>query len=172
MALINDPTLIFLDEPTSGLDVQSSRMIREILQEFPKEDKSIFLTTHNMDDANRLCDRVAIINHGKIVAIDRPSKLKNIIKRLKSVEISFDKNITTKSLSEISHITEVRKEGDKFIITSDDINGFIKMFGEELINAYCRRFFTMAMVPFLVHISITSNCLWCNTDKKGNNRTS
>jgi ABC-2 type transport system ATP-binding protein len=125
MALINDPTLIFLDEPTSGLDVQSSHIIREILQEFPKENKSIFLTTHNMDEANRLCDRVAIINHGKIVAIDRPSKLKNIIKQLKSVEISFDKNISTQSLSEISYISEIRKEGDKFLITSDDINGLI-----------------------------------------------
>jgi ABC-2 type transport system ATP-binding protein len=125
MALINDPVLIFLDEPTSGLDVQSSHMIREILQEFPKEGKSIFLTTHNMDEANRLCDRVAIINHGKIVAIDRPSKLKNIIKRLKSVEISFDKTISTESLSKISHVSEVRKEGDKFIISSDDVNGLI-----------------------------------------------
>jgi ABC-2 type transport system ATP-binding protein len=79
MALINDPVLIFLDEPTSGLDVQSSHMIREILQEFSKEGKSIFLTTHNMDEANRLCDRVAIINHGKIAAIDRPANLKPLL---------------------------------------------------------------------------------------------
>lgn len=125
MALINDPVLIFLDEPTSGLDVQSSHLIREILQEFSKEGKSIFLTTHNMDEANRLCDRVAIINHGKIAAIDRPAKLKNIIKRLNSVEISFDKTISTDSLSEISHVSEVRKEGDKFVISTDNVNGFL-----------------------------------------------
>jgi ABC-2 type transport system ATP-binding protein len=125
MALINDPVLIFLDEPTSGLDVQSSHMIREILQEFSKEGKSIFLTTHNMDEANRLCERVAIINHGKIAAIDRPSKLKNIIKRLNSVEISFDKTINIESLSEISHIREVSKEGDKFVISTDNVNGLI-----------------------------------------------
>lgn len=125
MALINDPVLVFLDEPTSGLDVQSSHLIREILQEFPKEGKSIFLTTHNMDEANRLCDRVAIINHGKIVAIDRPERLKKIIKRLNSVEISFDKTISTESLSEISHVSEVRKEGDKFIILTDNADGLI-----------------------------------------------
>jgi ABC-2 type transport system ATP-binding protein len=125
-ALINDPILIFLDEPTSGLDVQSSHMIRKILHEFPQEGKSIFLTTHNMDEANRLCDRVAIINHGKIAAIDRPAKLKNIIKRLNSVEISFDKIISTDSLSEISYINKVSKEGDKFIITTDNVNGLIK----------------------------------------------
>lgn len=126
MALINDPILVFLDEPTSGLDVQSSQMIREILQEFSKEGKTIFLTTHNMDEANRLCDRVAIINHGKIAAIDRPSKLKNIIKQLNSVEISFDKTISIGSLSEISHISEIRKEGDKFIISTDNVNGLLK----------------------------------------------
>lgn len=125
MALINDPVLVFLDEPTSGLDVQSSHLIREILQEFPKEGKSIFLTTHNMEEANRLCDRVAIINHGKIVAIDRPEKLKNIIKRLNSVEISFDKTISTESLLEISHVSEIKKEGDKFIILTDNANGLI-----------------------------------------------
>jgi ABC-2 type transport system ATP-binding protein len=125
MALINDPVLIFLDEPTSSLDVQSSHTIREILQEFSKEGKSIFLTTHNMDEANRLCDRVAIINHGKIAAIDRPAKLKNIIKRLNSVEISFDKTISTDSLSEIFHVSEVRKEGDKFVISTDNVNGLI-----------------------------------------------
>jgi len=125
MALINDPVLIFLDEPTSGLDVQSSQMIREILQEFSKEGKSIFLTTHNMDEANRLCDRVAIINHGKIAAIDRPAKLKTIIKRLNSVEISFDKTISIESLSEIFYISDVRKEGDKFLISTENVNGLI-----------------------------------------------
>ena len=125
MALINDPVLIFLDEPTSGLDVQSSQMIRGILQEFSKEGKSIFLTTHNMDEANRLCDRVAIISHGKIAAIDRPAKLKTIIKRLNSVEISFDKTINIESVSEISYISEVRKEGDKFVISTENVNGLI-----------------------------------------------
>jgi ABC-2 type transport system ATP-binding protein len=125
MALVNNPDLIFLDEPTSGLDVQSSHMIREILQEFPEEGKSIFLTTHNMDEANRLCDRVAIINHGKIAAIDRPAKLKDIIKRLNSVEISFDKAVSTEGLSEISDVSEVRKEGDKFVISTDDVNGLL-----------------------------------------------
>jgi ABC-2 type transport system ATP-binding protein len=130
MALINDPVLIFLDEPTSGLDVQSSHMIREILQEFSKEGKSIFLTTHNMDEANRLCDRVAIINHGKIKAIDRPEKLKSIIKRLNSVEISFDKTISIERLSEIYHISKVSKEGDKFIIITDNVNVLINSLTE------------------------------------------
>jgi len=127
MALVNDPQIIFLDEPTSGLDVQSSLLIRDILQEFPDQNKTIFLTTHNMDEANHLCDRVAIINKGQIAAIDRPEKLKNMIKELKSIEVSFDKNVNIKKLSEISSINQIKKQGDRFIIETDNIN--------ELINA-------------------------------------
>lgn len=126
MALINDPVLIFLDEPTSGLDVQSCRMIRELLLEFPEKGKTIFLTTHNMDEANHLCDRVAIINHGKIAAIDRPTTLKNTIKKLNSVEISFDITIKAENLIEIPHITDIRKEGDKFILSTDNVDSLIR----------------------------------------------
>ncbi len=125
MALVNDPLLIFLDEPTSGLDVQSTHLIRDILQEFPEQGKTIFLTTHNMDEANNLCDRVAIINKGQIAAIDRPEKLKNMIKKLKSIEISFDKALNTKNLSELPHITQIRKKGDKFIVFTDNVDGLI-----------------------------------------------
>lgn len=125
MALVNDPQIIFLDEPTSGLDVHSSLLIRDILQEFPDHNKTIFLTTHNMDEANYLCDRVAIINKGKIAAIDRPGNLKNTIKKLKSIEVSFDKTVNIQKLSTIPNINEVRKEGDKFIIGTDNINDLI-----------------------------------------------
>ncbi|WP_337971731.1 ABC transporter ATP-binding protein [Methanobacterium petrolearium] len=110
MALVNDPILVFLDEPTSGLDVASRQLIREILQKFPDQGKTIFLTTHNMNEANHLCDRVAIINQGKIAAIDRPEKLKKTVKKLKSVEVSFDRTVDIQSLSEISHIKELKKK--------------------------------------------------------------
>ena len=112
MALINDPTILFLDEPTSGLDVQSRRLIKDILQELSNEGKTIFLTTHDMDEANQLCERVAIINRGRIATIDRPEILKNRIKKLNSVEISFDRTINIHELSEISGAAEVKVEGD------------------------------------------------------------
>lgn len=125
MALVNDPQIVFLDEPTSGLDVQSSLLIRDILQDFPDQNKTIFLTTHNMDEANHLCDRVAIINNGKITAIDRPGNLKNMIKKLKSIEVSFNKTANIKKLSTIPNVNEIRREGDKFIIGTDNINDLI-----------------------------------------------
>nr|QNO49799.1 glucose import ATP-binding protein GlcV [Methanosarcinales archaeon ANME-2c ERB4] len=77
MSLMNDPEILFLDEPTSGLDVQSARLIRDTVLDLHKVGKTIFLTTHYMEEANQLCDKIAIINHGKIAAIDAPEKLKN-----------------------------------------------------------------------------------------------
>ncbi|WXG39748.1 MAG: ATP-binding cassette domain-containing protein [Candidatus Freyarchaeum deiterrae] len=114
MALIHSPPLLFLDEPTSALDVQSTRLIRDMLRELNENDTSIFLTTHNMEEANLLCDRVAIINHGKIAAIDSPEKLKSRIGGLNSVEVSFTSSPKLERLAEITNVREVKKFGDKF----------------------------------------------------------
>ena len=78
MAMLPDPELLFLDEPTSGLDVMSARLIKRIIREEQKNGKTIFMNTHNMQDGNELCNRVAIINHGKLIAIDTPEKIKEI----------------------------------------------------------------------------------------------
>jgi len=75
LALINEPELIFLDEPTAGLDPQSRRAIWEWIDLARKKDKTVFLTTHYIEEAERLCDRVAIIDHGQIIALDTPKHL-------------------------------------------------------------------------------------------------
>jgi len=74
-ALASDPDVLFFDEPTTGLDPQSRRQLWEILSSFRSEGKTVLLTTHYMDEAERLCDRVAIIDHGKIIALDTPARL-------------------------------------------------------------------------------------------------
>lgn len=125
MALISDSVLLFLDEPTGGLDVQSTHLIKEILRDFANNGKTIFLTTHNMEEANQLCERVAIINKGQIAVIDRPEMLKNRIKKLNSVEISFDKTIKVENLSGIPNIAEIKREGDKLRIYTKNINDLI-----------------------------------------------
>ena len=86
-ALLNDPETLFLDEPTIGLDPASARTIREVIKRLSREGKTIFLTTHNMEEADFLCDRIAIINRGKIVAIDTPRELKEKIRDKNIVEI-------------------------------------------------------------------------------------
>ena len=113
MSLMNDPEILFLDEPTSGLDVMSARLIKDMLLELNKEGKTIFLTTHYMEEANQLCSRVAIINHGKIAAIDAPEKLKMRIGGLEWVEVSFDMPVDASDFSDLSGVIDVRMSGDK-----------------------------------------------------------
>src|SRR5436853_7361448 len=75
LALINDPELVFLDELTTGLDPQARRAIWDLVRSIRQRGKTVFLTTHLMDEAERLCDRVAIIEHGRIADIGRPEEL-------------------------------------------------------------------------------------------------
>lgn len=114
MAMIHEPELLFLDEPTSGLDVQSARLIRDLIRELNQKGVTVFLTTHNIEEANQMCDRVAIINSGEIAAIDRPENLRNTIQSSQSVEVAFDKQISDwVSLQAMENVNEVRREGDK-----------------------------------------------------------
>ena len=75
LALINDPEVLFLDEPTAGLDPQSRRAIWGWIDLARKKGKTVFLTTHYIEEAERLCDRVAIVDHGRIIALDAPKRL-------------------------------------------------------------------------------------------------
>ncbi|MDG6256654.1 MAG: ATP-binding cassette domain-containing protein [Methanomicrobiaceae archaeon] len=120
MALLHEPELLFLDEPTSGLDVQSTRMILSMLRALNMDRTTIFLTTHNMAEANRLCDRVGIIRGGRIVAIDAPEKLKSATDRLHRIEVSFDGEIPAGDLASLDGIAGAERTGDKWQITADN----------------------------------------------------
>ena len=74
-ALVGDPDLLFLDEPTTGLDPQSRRQLWDLIEGFKSEGGTTVLTTHYMDEAERLCDRVAIVDHGKVIALGTPREL-------------------------------------------------------------------------------------------------
>lgn len=127
MALINKSSILFLDEPTTGLDVQSALTIRELIRKLNREGLTVFLTTHNMEEASQMCDRVAIINYGRIAAIDTPEKLKRTTEGLQSVEIAFE--TATQSvladLKDFSGVNEVSKQGDKFKLYTDDPSGVL-----------------------------------------------
>lgn len=112
MALISSPKLLFLDEPTSGLDVASVRLIRDIIVDFNKQGTTILLTTHNIEEASQLCDRVAIMNHGRIVAIDRPENLKQVIQSTSSIEVAFDKPVEPEAIA-LPGVISVKKVGDR-----------------------------------------------------------
>jgi ABC-2 type transport system ATP-binding protein len=122
MALINDSKILYLDEPTSGLDVKSVRNIRRLIRELNQEGLTVFLTTHNIEEASQMCDRIAIINRGKIAAIDTPEKIRNAIKSNQAVEISLKNPIpgVQKVFENISSVSEVEKRGDKIKLITDD----------------------------------------------------
>src|SRR5439155_23486212 len=74
-ALVGDPELLFLDEPTTGLDPQSRRQLWDILRGLKAQGRTILLTTHYMDEAEKLCERVAVVDHGKVIALGTPAQL-------------------------------------------------------------------------------------------------
>ena len=122
MALINQPRVLFMDEPTTGLDVQSVLTIREMVRDLNREGITVFLTTHNLVEANILCDRVAIINHGRIVATDTPENLKRAARRVQAVEVSFDR-VTPEiegDVASLAGINEASRQGDKLRLLTDD----------------------------------------------------
>jgi ABC-2 type transport system ATP-binding protein len=119
MALVSEPRVLFLDEPTSGLDVESQLLIKDMIREFNESGTTVFLTTHNMEEANQLCDRIAIINHGRIAAIDTPEKLRMQSSGLNSVEVSFEKPVIVEELTKIESVREVKKTGDKMRLYTD-----------------------------------------------------
>ncbi|MCW4046508.1 MAG: ABC transporter ATP-binding protein [Candidatus Bathyarchaeota archaeon] len=91
LALIHDPQIAFLDEPTVAMDPQSRHAVWDFIKELKKEDKTIILTTHYMEEAEELCDRVGIIDHGKLIALGTPQELisKNKVKNLEEVFIAL-----------------------------------------------------------------------------------
>jgi ABC-2 type transport system ATP-binding protein len=89
-ALVGDPELLFLDEPTTGLDPQARRQLWDLIEEFKRAGRTILLTTHYMDEAERLCERVAIMDHGKIIALGSPRELVASIGVEHIVELAID----------------------------------------------------------------------------------
>ncbi len=127
MALIHNPQLLFLDEPTSGLDVVSSRLIREMIAKFNREGVTIFLTTHNIQEADELCDRIAVIDHGLIATIDSPENLKKEFQSMQTIEIVFNPQIKSEDdLKKIEYVNKVQKIGDKFKLYTDNPDELIR----------------------------------------------
>src|ERR1700685_2998793 len=88
LALINDPQLVFLDEPTTGLDPQVRVEIHNLLEELKNEHRTILMTTHYIEEAERLCDRVAIVDEGRIIALDTPAQLQQQSKNASSIVVT------------------------------------------------------------------------------------
>src|SRR5215471_773877 len=89
-ALVGDPQLLFLDEPTTGLDPQSRRQLWDVIRSFREQRRTVLLTTHYMDEAERLCDRVAIVDQGRVIALGTPRELISTLGGEHVIEITFE----------------------------------------------------------------------------------
>jgi len=120
LALVNDPALIFLDEPTTGLDPQSRRQIWTIVTDLQQRGKTVMLTTHYMEEAQTLCDRVAVMDAGKIIALDSPQDL--IEAHFETTAIEFeDRNGSTMALLEgLPGVKSAKRDGGLVTLYSLD----------------------------------------------------
>ncbi|MGQ9747563.1 MAG: ABC transporter ATP-binding protein [Candidatus Caldatribacteriaceae bacterium] len=121
LALVGKGEVIFLDEPTSGLDPQSRLNLWEAILALRKEGKTVFLTTHYLDEAEKLCNRVAIIDQGKIIALGSPRELIAEHFTEKAVEIPLSEVREVESLSQISHVTRVSMDEEKVTLYTRDV---------------------------------------------------
>ena len=116
LALVNDPDLVFLDELTTGLDPQARRAMWDLVQGIRERGKTVFLTTHYMEEAERLCDRVAIIDHGRIVALDTPENLIHSLGAENRVIFGTDGAFDVEVLRQVPGVTRVEQIGERVII--------------------------------------------------------
>jgi len=116
LALINDPELVFLDELTTGLDPQARRAIWDLVRGIRGRGKTVFLTTHLMEEAERLCDRVAIIEHGRIIDIDTPQSLVNRHCPERTVVLATDDMSAADRFRTIPRVDAVTCSGSQFTI--------------------------------------------------------
>ena len=124
-AIIHRPKVLLLDEPKSGLDVQSRRLVIETIHQMNEQGSTIFLTTHNIEEANTLCQTVCIINKGKIVAQDSPERLRKMFDTTQSVEVSFDRPVT-RDLFTTEGILRAEPCGDKWRLYTDNPDRVLK----------------------------------------------
>ena len=136
LALINDPELVFLDELTTGLDPQSRRAIWELVRGIRERGKTVFLTTHLMEEAERLCDRVAIMEHGRIIDIDTPLRLVARHCPERTVVLSTSEAGAEEQFEKISGVDSVDCAGEEITIRGegDLVTEVIQCLGENRIH--------------------------------------
>lgn len=133
-AMIHEPPILFLDEPTEGLDVQSRRLIVDLVKKLNAKGSTIMLTTHNIEEASRLCQRVCIVNKGRIVCIEAPEWLRRTYEKGQTVEVAFDRKVDLAAIS-IPHVTKIEAAGDKWRFSTEDPDaamGGIMRFRQEM----------------------------------------
>ncbi len=121
LALVNEPRVLFLDEPTAGLDPQVRREMYDIIEELKREGKTILLTTHYIEEAERLCDRVAVIDQGKLIALGTPRELKQRSAGTTRIEVRLVKPESDGALQNLDGVADCRESEGTYVLHSTSV---------------------------------------------------
>ncbi len=123
-ALVGDPELLFLDEPTTGLDPQSRRQLWDVIRAIKERGRTVIVTTHYMDEAERLCDRVAVIDQGKVIALGTPAELIAQVGGEHVIDLDIDPasgaRPSAADLAALPTVNSVREDGDRITLTAGE----------------------------------------------------
>ncbi len=141
LAIVGDPQILFLDEPTTGLDPQSRRQLWEIIHAFRKSGRTVMITTHYMDEAERLCDRVAVVDQGKVIALGSPKELISRLggEHVVDFAVSGGAPFAGEELKQVTSVNSVRHDAGTFSLSVSEphlaipsLLSFLKLRGCEL----------------------------------------
>ncbi|MRH41361.1 ATP-binding cassette domain-containing protein [Aquibacillus halophilus] len=121
LALIHDPKIVFLDEPTTGLDPQARRTLWGIIENLKARGKTIVLSTHYMDEAHVLCDRIGIMDQGELIALDTPAALVKNLQSDSAIEFSLLHNEDVSFLDSLQAVKQVSNQNDRYVLYTDSI---------------------------------------------------
>jgi ABC-2 type transport system ATP-binding protein len=121
LALVNDPDMVFLDEPTTGLDPQARRGMWEIIGSLRRAGKTVLMTTHYMEEAEQLCDRVAVMDHGQIIALDTPEALINVHFCESAIEFVAQGELPREALFALPGVTQALFENGRPTLYTEDV---------------------------------------------------
>jgi ABC-2 type transport system ATP-binding protein len=121
-ALVSDPDLLFLDEPTTGLDPQSRRQLWEVVLGFKARGRTVLLTTHYMEEAERLCDRVAIVDKGKVIALGTPQELIASLGGQQVVELATERPLAAEEMGGLPSVRGARRSADGIALTVEQLH--------------------------------------------------
>lgn len=121
-ALVNDPEIVFLDEPTTGLDPAARQSFWELIRNLQSDGKTVIVTTHYMEEAEALCDRVAIMDRGRIIALDTPRQLVRGLSFDNTVECSFGEAVEVGALQALAAVHDVKREDGAYFLFTDDVS--------------------------------------------------
>ncbi|MCO6450159.1 MAG: ABC transporter ATP-binding protein [Caldilineales bacterium] len=119
LALLNDPEVVFLDELTTGLDPQARRATWDLVKEIKAQGKTVVLVTHFMDEAEYLCDRLAIIDHGEIIALDSPANLIRGLGRGQRIVFEANGNFPIDAVRQLGSVSQIERSGDRVEVYGD-----------------------------------------------------